>query len=349
MSSALMGTSSLSSVGHVSSTAPIKRQQRVRALRSPAAVCVASAAGSVVIAGSTTSTGRLVAGLAVKAFGGENVTLIVNKDAQASYWPEDMPTEIAEQRMYAPEAELVKATLVDPRDAGDALATAEVLIFCAEWGASQLELAEALLPRASANLKRAVMLSRVGINRRDKVPFVEQNKPPKKMQELALGLKLPVGGDSGQPGSLDGFAAAEQALASAAAGQSWSAHVVRSGELRGNGPLLMADLSARLVDNLYDVKYQDLYFRTGDEGQGYTKRLNLAATLLRVATAEAAPPADVAALSVVCEMLDPFGLLGEKTLTDPTEKPRRMGYDMAKGKTPAPIEDKLIDELIAAL
>jgi len=76
------------------------------------------------------------------------VTLIVNKDAQASYWPEDMPTEIAEQRMYAPEAELVKATLVDPRDAGDALATAEVLIFCAEWGASQLELAEALLPRA---------------------------------------------------------------------------------------------------------------------------------------------------------------------------------------------------------
>jgi|AntAceMinimDraft_5_1070358.scaffolds.fasta_scaffold27825_1 hypothetical protein len=48
-------------------------------------------------------------------------------------------------------------------------------------------------------------------------------------------------------------------------------------------------------------------------------------------------------------MLDPFGLLGEKTLTDPTEKPRRMGYDMAKGKAPAPIEDKLIDELIAAL
>jgi hypothetical protein len=82
------------------------------------------------------------------------------------------------------------------------------------------------------------------------------------MQELALGLNLPVGGDSGQPGSLDGFAAAEQALASAAAGQPWSAHVVRSGELRGNGPLLMADLSARLVDNLYDVKYQDLYFRS---------------------------------------------------------------------------------------
>ena len=272
------------------------------------------------------------------------MTLVVNKDAQASYWPEDMPTDIVEQRMYAPEDELVKATLVDPRDAGTALASANQLIFCAEWGATQLELAETLLPQAGANLKRCVMLSRVGINRRDKAPFVDQNKPPKKMQEMALGLKLPVGGDSGQPGCLDGFAAAEEALAAAADGKSWTKHVVRSGELRGNGPLLLADLSARLVDNLYDVKYQDLYFKKGDEGQGYTKRLNLAATLLRAATAPATPPVDVAALSVVCEMIDPFGLMGEKTLTDPTGVERRKGYDMAKGKAPAPIANTLIDE-----
>lgn len=179
----------------------------------------------------------------------------------------------------------------------------------------------------------------------------EQNKPPKKMQQVALGLVLPVGGDSGEPGCLDGFAAAEAALESSGEGKSrgWTSHVVRSGELRGNGPLLLADLSARLVDNLYDVKYQDLYFFKGDEGQGYTKRLNLAATLLRMATAEAAPPADVAALSVVCEMMDPFGLMGEKTLTEPTGVERRKGYDMAKGKAPAPIADSLIDELIAAL
>lgn len=177
----------------------------------------------------------------------------------------------------------------------------------------------------------------------------EQNKPPRKMQQMALGLTLPVGGDSGQPGCLDGFAAAEEALRSAAVGKSWTSHVVRGGELRGNGPLLLADLSARLVDNLYDVKYQDLYFFKGDAGQGYTKRLNLAATLLRMATAEAAPPADVAALSVVCEMIDPFGLMGEKTLTGPTGVERRKGYDMAKGNAPAPIADKLIDELVAAL
>ena len=310
----------------------------------------AAAGGPVVIAGATTSTGRLVAGLAVKALGGENVVLLVNQDAQKSYWPEDMPEDIVEQRMYAPADELVKATLVDPRDAGDALGKCSNLIFAAEWGATQAELAAALVPMLDSNpgFQRAVMLSRVGINRRDKVPFVEQNKPPKKMQEMALGLKLPAG-DSGQPGSLDGFAEAEATLAAAAGGKSWTSHVVRSGELRGNGPLLLADLSARLVDNLYDVKYQDLYFKSGDDGQGYTKRLNLAATLLRMTTTASSPPADVAALSVVCEMMDPFGLLGEKTLTEPTGVERRKGYDMAKGKAPAPIADELIDRLVGAL
>ena len=68
-----------------------------------------------------------------------------------------------------------------------------------------------------------------------------------------------------------------------------------------------------------------------------------------MATAESAPIADLAVLSVVCEMVDPFGLLGEKTVTEPTDVERRKGYDMAKGKAPAPIEDKIIDELIAAL
>ena len=308
----------------------------------------AAAEGKIVVAGATTSTGRLVAGLAVTAFGGENVVLVVNKDAQAGYWPEDMPEDNVEKRMYAPAADLVKATLVDPRDAAPHVAECARVIFCAEWGATQTELASALLPHVGAACERAVMLSRVGVNRRDKPPFVEQNKPPKKMQEMALGLKLPTGGDSGQPGCLDGFADAEKLLAEAAKGASWTPHVVRSGELRGNGPLLLADLSARLVDNLYDVKYQDLYFKAGDDGQGYTKRLNLAATLLRMTTLETAPPADIAALSVVCEMIDPFGLLGEKTLTEPTGVERRKGYDMAKGKAPAPIADAIIDQGIAA-
>ena len=146
----------------------------MRAVRSRAAVApvTASASGKVVVAGATTSTGRLVAGLAVSAFGGENVTLIVNKDAQSTYWPEDMPTDIVEQRMYAKEDELVKATLVDPRDANAAMSAADQVIFCAEWGATQLELVETLLPSVGANLKRCVMLSRVGVNRRDKAPFV---------------------------------------------------------------------------------------------------------------------------------------------------------------------------------
>ena len=238
----------------------------------------------VVVAGATTSTGRLVASLAVKKYGGANVVLVVNKDAQKTYWPEDMPEDVVEQRMFAPADELVKCVLVDPREAADALGKCSSVIFCAEWGATQAELATALTPLLGSNCGRAVMLSRVGINRRDKAPFETQNKPPKKMQEMALGLKLPFGENSGQPGTLDGFADAEGVLAAAQANSKWTAHVVRSGELRGNGPLLLADLSARLVDNLYDVKYQDLYFRKGDDGQGYTKRLNLAATLLHTTT-----------------------------------------------------------------
>ena len=118
------------------------------AAREPRAALTTRAAatdGTVVIAGATTPTGRLVAGLAVKAFGGENVVLVVNKDAQSSYWPEDMPDEIVEKRMYAPAAELVKATLVDPRDAADAVSQCSQLIFCAEWGLTQAELVETLL------------------------------------------------------------------------------------------------------------------------------------------------------------------------------------------------------------
>ena len=105
----------------------------------------------------------------MKALGGENVVLLVNQDAQKSYWPEDMPEDIVEQRMYAPADELVKATLVDPRDAGDALGKCSNLIFAAEWGATQAELAAALVPMLDSNpgFQRAVMLSRVGINRRD--------------------------------------------------------------------------------------------------------------------------------------------------------------------------------------
>eukprot|EP00227_Mantoniella_beaufortii_P010004 CAMPEP_0197583848 /NCGR_PEP_ID=MMETSP1326-20131121/6632_1 /TAXON_ID=1155430 /ORGANISM="Genus nov. species nov., Strain RCC2288" /LENGTH=365 /DNA_ID=CAMNT_0043148125 /DNA_START=46 /DNA_END=1143 /DNA_ORIENTATION=+ len=363
----VLGSASLSAVGRVSSAAPLRQAKHQQGRASPPSssssssaaaaprtrsrrrvVTAASAEGSVVVAGATTSTGRLVAGLCAKAFGGDNVTLIVNKDAQADYWPTGMPDDIAEKRMYAPASELLKAKLVDPRDAAPALASAKHVILCAEWGATQSDLVEALLSNVGSGLKRVVLLSRVGINRRDKNPFVDQNKPPKKIQEMALGLKLSIGEATG-PGCLDGFADAEEALLAAAAGKSWSAHVVRSGELRGNGPLLLADLSARLVDNMYDVKYQDLYFKKGDDGQGYTKRLNIASVLVRMATMAAAPPTDVAALSVVCEMADPFGLMGEKVLTEPTGVERRKGYDMSKGRAPPAIEDKLIDELVAAL
>ena len=107
--------------------------------------------------------------------------LVVNKDAQSSYWPEDMPDEIVEKRMYAPAAELVKATLVDPRDAADAVSQCSQLIFCAEWGLTQAELVETLLASVGPGLRRVVMLSRVGVNRRDLAPpSWSRTNPPRR-------------------------------------------------------------------------------------------------------------------------------------------------------------------------
>ena len=121
---------------------------------------------------------------------------------------------------------------------------------------------------------------------------------------------------------------------------------VRSGELRGNGPLLLADLSARLVDNMYDVKFQDLYAFQGDSQQGYTKRLNLAQTLVRIAENPSCVGSvrDVSVLSVVCKTLP---IVGEQTVSEPTDRERRKGYDMSKGVAPPVIDVATVDSLLA--
>jgi len=40
---------------------------------------------------------------------------------------------------------------------------------------------------------------------------------------------------------------------------------------------------------------------------------------------------------------------GEKSLTPPTDRERRKGYDMAKGKAPAAIDVEIIDALLAKI
>jgi hypothetical protein len=310
-----------------------------------------SSSQRTLIAGANTSTGRLIAGMLAKRFGGDGLTLTVRPgefglDA-TNYVPEDMPDDIFEQRFGAPAAEVKKCAIVDETNADalrSAMETADVVIIAHEGGPAAAAVAAEV--QAARKAKRVVALSRVGINRRDERPFNEQNKPTQKRVQVGQ-LSLPIGGDvPGALGQLDAFARAEESLRAARSDCSFELSIVRSGQLRGNGPLLMADYSARLVDNMYDVKFQDLYVQRGDVSEGYTKRLNLAAFLSHVATDRIDDaPEDVEVLSVVCKT----NMFGEQSITPPTDRERRKGYDMAKGKAPAAIASDAIDALLAQL
>ncbi|OUS47697.1 hypothetical protein BE221DRAFT_190663 [Ostreococcus tauri] len=229
-----------------------------------------------------------------------------------------------------------------------ALETCDVVIVAHESGRKAMKGAEMVRAWAKG-AKRVVCLSRVGVNRRTRRPFDGQNKPAKAAVSVG-GMSLPIGEPlDGGVGALDAFAKAEETLRAGRATLGYELSIVRSGQLRGNGPLLLADYSARLVDNLMDVKYQDIFINLGDTSEGYTKRLNLAQFIAHVSTTRADDaPEDVAVLSVVTET----GMFGEKTLTEPTDRERRKGYDMAKGKIPPPVStdviDRLLDEAIAA-
>ena len=56
-------------------------------------------------------------------------------------------------------------------------------------------------------------------------------------------------------------------------------------------------------------------------------------------------PEDVEVLSVVCKT----NMFGEQLVTPPTDRERRKGYDMAKGKAPAAIAPDPINALLAAM
>jgi len=195
------------------------------------------------------------------------------------------------------------------------------------------------------NNNKCVLLSRVGINRKEKAPFKTQNEPYQQRETVQIGqVALPIGNAVGEPmiGTLDGYEQSEETAKEIFGAENVT--VVRSGELRGNGPLLVADLSARLVDNMYDVKFQDLYVFQGDSQQGYTKRLNLAQTLVRVAENSSSANRDISVLSVICKTVP---IVGEQTLSQPTDRERRKGYDMSKGIAPLPIDIKTVDSLLA--
>jgi len=306
-------------------------------------------AKSVAIVGASSLTGRLVSGLASARVAAFDAIAVVHTNDKA--WNEDafgMPQEMIEKRMNASVEALGRCQEVREDDANGsatAVKASDVVVVAHESGERCLHAVKTLISENVRKDARVVMLSRVGVNRRSEKPFAEQNgrrRAGVKVGDvtLAIGKEIP-----GSVGALDAFAEAESALAKASSERGFAVAVVRSGQLRGNGPLLLADLSARLVDNLYDVKYQDVYVKGGDQSEGYSKRLNVAAVVAHLAEFEAtaARVKDVEVLSVVTKT----NFFGEQTLTPPTDRERRKGYDMAKGRAPPAVDSATIERLLA--
>ena len=309
------------------------------------------------LVGQEMSTGKLVMGLSAgRGNNNNNNTISVvfgEKMENSETMTEGMDAQTFEKRFYCTKEQFAKiSTFASERSAStvSASSTTTTYIFCHESGAKQMKAMKDLKAMKIVNSgevdDKCVLLSRVGINRKEKAPFKTQNEPYQQRETVQIGqIALPIGNAVGEPiiGTLDGYEQSEEFAKEIFGAENVT--VVRSGELRGNGPLLLADLSARLVDNMYDVKFQDLYVFQGDSQQGYTKRLNLAQTLVRVAeNFSSSANRDISVLSVICKTVP---IVGEQTLSQPTDRERRKGYDMSKGIAPSPIDINTVDSLLA--
>ena len=177
-------------------------------------------------------------------------------------------------------------------------------------------------------LRRVVLMSRIGVERRDVDPFKYMNRKTFR---------------GGAP--LDDCVACEDMIRRRAAktvkpggvADGWTFTIVRTGELRGNGPtskVVQADYALTLVDNAFDVRMQDIDVDEGDKmpGGDFTKRLSAAVFANRTLTTSRYDVLN-AAYSIVS--------------TGPAPRERRKGYDVAKGKSPPPVSDREIDEALA--
>jgi len=111
----------------------------------------------------------------------------------------------------------------------------------------------------------------------------------------------------------------------------WSYTIIRVGDLRGNGPtsVTYGDAMLTLVDNAFDVRMQDIEMEEGDAFEGFTKRLSVAVVMNRMLTTQS--------YRVINRT---FSCIS----TGPVDRERRKGWDVAKGRSPPPIEDKVVDE-----
>jgi hypothetical protein len=199
------------------------------------------------------------------------------------------------------------------------------------------------------NLKRVVLLSHIGVCRRAVDPWKFMNRKTK----LGTGVIGAVAKDGGAP--LDKWFEAENLLRKAAgdraigdeettsasvpenplSDKAWTYTIVRVGDLRGNGPtsVTYGDAMLTLVDNAFDVRMQDIEMAEGDFFEGFTKRLSAAVVVNRVLTSKRNRVLNKT-----------FSLIS----AGPVDRERRKGWDVAKGRSPPPLEDSVVDEEISA-
>jgi hypothetical protein len=191
------------------------------------------------------------------------------------------------------------------------------------------DVAEGKCPR----LRRVVLLSHIGVERRDEDPWKFMNRKTK----VGTGIIGKAASDGGAP--LDKWLEAERLIAEAREKKdgdekAWTWTVVRVGDLRGNGPtsVTYGDAMLTLVDNAFDVRMQDIIMEEGDRFEGFAKRLSVAVVMNRMLTTNS-----FATRNKI------YSLVSD----GPVDRERRKGWDVAKGRSPPPIEDKVVDEELA--
>ena len=89
------------------------------------------------------------------------------------------------------------------------------------------------------------------------------------------------------------------------------------------------DAMLTLVDNAFDVRMQDIEIEEGDQFEGFTKRQSVAAVMNRMLTTTQFKVQN-----------NEYSVIS----TGPVDRERRKGWDVARGRSPPPIEDKVVDE-----
>ena len=187
------------------------------------------------------------------------------------------PRDVRSKELVYPNADALRALRAagaepigeDEEAMRAALREATCVVFAEETPKKLRATVEATMKRVDAGdaprLRRVVLLSRVGVERRD------AGDPWKYMNRKTFRGGAPL---------TDAWEAEEAVRARAAktvkaggVADGWTYTVVRTGELRGNGPttVVYADYALTLVDNAFDVRMQDVEVKNGDTmGPDYT-------------------------------------------------------------------------------